>query len=258
MVLAMIALAVASWLVTILLLWSHVEAALHWLLVLALTKKLRTKVSIDTIHLQRWSVEVRGVLIANGPGNWEAPYALKLSRFRVEFTFLGLLSVLFPPNLRLGPLEFHLGFRIKKVETVEMEGLSIFLEDAEEEELHNISAVALRQASLLKRPISTRTRPRSERRATEAARSPSPPPPLCVACFDDLRLDSLAIQTAALGSRSVGTSSSLPPGWRGLTRLPRLARLTTRRPRAACGYSLRPRWSQTYQRTKASSASPSS
>ena len=173
----MVALAVASWLVTILLLWSHVEAALHWLLVLALTKKLRTKVSIDTLHLQRWCVEVRGVLIANGPGNWEAPYALKLSRFRVEFTFLGLLSVLFPPNLRLGPLEFHLGFRIKKVETVEMEDLSIFLEDADEEELHDISAVALRQASLLKRPISTRPRPRSGRGTSRRARPKKRRPP---------------------------------------------------------------------------------
>ena len=144
-------LGLAFFLALIVLLWEHVEAFLCWSLARVLSIKLRTKVSIDSLHLRRWSVELRGICISNGPGKWEAPYAIKLTRFRVQFTLLGLISVIFPPDVRIGPLEFHLGFRIKKIETVEVEGLSVFLEDADEGELP--SEPSLKQGTLLKRPL---------------------------------------------------------------------------------------------------------
>ena len=157
-VLVLVLTLIASVLLSALFLWSYIESALRWLLVLLLTKRLRTRVAIDALLLRRWSMEMRGILVENGPGKWEAPYAVNIPRIRVEFTFWGLLSVIFPPNLRLGPLEFHLGFRIKKVETIEVEGVSMFLEDAEEEDLQSIAP--LKAGQLLKRPLST-MRPRT-------------------------------------------------------------------------------------------------
>ena len=130
--------------------WQRVEKFLRWVAMVVLTKKLRAKVSIDALILRAWSFEMHGLLISNGPGAWEAPYALQLPRLRVEFTCcMGLLSTIFPPTLRLGRYEFHLGFRIKEVASVDVNGLSIFLEDADDE----ASITPLRTGVLRKRPV---------------------------------------------------------------------------------------------------------
>ena len=109
-----LALMAAATVVTLVWQWQRVEKFLRWVAMVVLTKKLRAKVSIDALILRAWSFEMHGLLISNGPGAWEAPYALQLPRLRVEFTCcMGLLSTIFPPTLRLGRYEFHLGFRIK-------------------------------------------------------------------------------------------------------------------------------------------------
>ena len=236
-VLVLVLTLIASVLLSALLLWPYIESLLRWLLVLLLTKRLRTRVAIDALLLRRWSIEMRGILVENGPGKWEAPYAVNIPRIRVEFTFWGLLSVIFPPNLRLGPLEFHLGFRIKKVETIEVEGVSMFLEDAEEEDLQSIAP--LKAGQLHKRPLST-MRPRTLAIQLHTPCLLAAPPlsssfqcPAGAACYTDPMLHWLAcvMQTVGLGPPSGGTSSSHPPGWYGLTSHPLAQR--SRRPKAS-------------------------
>lgn len=109
--------------------WERIEDLARWVLQRALTAKLGVTVTVELVVLRRWSFELRNVLIANGPGDWDAPYALQCLRLCARFSLLGLLSV-FVPNGRWGACEFLFGFRIKEVETIEVDGLSIFLEDA--------------------------------------------------------------------------------------------------------------------------------
>ena len=107
--------------------WERIEDLARWVLQRALTAKLGVTVTVELVVLRRWSFELRNVLIANGPGDWDAPYALQCLRLCARFSLLGLLSV-FVPNGRWGACEFLFGFRIKEVETIEVDGLSIFLE----------------------------------------------------------------------------------------------------------------------------------
>ena len=126
-------LGLAFFLALIVLLWEHVEALLCWSLARVLSIKLRTKVS-RFIASPQMGVELRGICISNGLESGRH-CTHQLLRFHGVYAS-GLISVIFPPDVRIGPLEFHLGFRIKKIETVEVEGLSVFLEDADEGDLH--------------------------------------------------------------------------------------------------------------------------
>ena len=91
------------------------------------------------IELRHWRIELRGLRIGNVPGEWDAPHAVTLERLRLSVGgLLGLLSLLQVPQankagapgglLRLGALEFTVGFCIKAIEELELSGISVHLE----------------------------------------------------------------------------------------------------------------------------------
>ena len=88
--------------------WDLVEAAARRLVQHALTKKLGTVWTCESLALRRDSIEFRGVLVANGPGEWASPYSLRIRRLRLQFRLVGFFSLwphLTTGHLRLGPLE---------------------------------------------------------------------------------------------------------------------------------------------------------
>ena len=131
--------------------WERIERLALWLLQHALTAKLGVPVTIKNLVLRRWSFEVHNLLIANSPGEWDAPYALQCLSLKVRFSLLGLLSVLVP-NGRWGACEFLFGFRIKEVEMIEVDGLSVFLEDAKKEGKDGALPPSLKHGNLRKEP----------------------------------------------------------------------------------------------------------
>ena len=83
---------------------SHVEPlVLTPLLVRELRKKLGgAPVRLSAVRLRRGHVELRGLRIDNGPGQWTVPCAMSLSRLRVGFRGLCVLRpcVGSPPRRR--------------------------------------------------------------------------------------------------------------------------------------------------------------
>ena len=108
----------------------HVDDAARMLLVHVLQHKMgdgalsNAPVSLESVLIRAWHVELRGLRIGNVPGAWDAPHAVQLDRLRLSVSgLLGLLSLLqVPPAnkagapgglLRAGSLEFTIGFCIK-------------------------------------------------------------------------------------------------------------------------------------------------
>ena len=136
--------------------WDLIEAAARRLAQYAFTKKLGTRWTCESLLLRRDSIEFRGVLVANGPGEWMSPYSLRIRRFRLQFRLVGFFSLiphLTTGHLRLGPLEWSLGFRVKEVEAADFEGVELFLEDARAEQ-DGVAVAALKQGVLHKAPRS--------------------------------------------------------------------------------------------------------
>ena len=95
-----------------------IEAVARHILQLAISKKIGTSWSCEALVLRYNSIEFRGVLVANGPGTWEAPFSLRFRRIRIQWSGLVAWLSLFPQLtagfLRLGALEFSLGFRVRE------------------------------------------------------------------------------------------------------------------------------------------------
>jgi hypothetical protein len=138
----------------VLLRWEWIEAAAARCCAHEFTKLLRTRWSCSKLVLRRNSIEFRNVTVDNGPGTWSAPYSLRIERLKFTFRLVGFLSGL-PEltcgHLRLGPLEFCFGFRVKECETIDMEGVTLYLEDAEDAEAEDSSTV-IKQGVLRKQP----------------------------------------------------------------------------------------------------------
>ena len=85
--------------------WPDLEDYLRCLLVKVLAKKLCTRVTVDALHLNCWGIELRGVLIANGPAGsgkqWQSPHALKLKSLKLQFGRLHSLCSVLLPTFRL-------------------------------------------------------------------------------------------------------------------------------------------------------------
>ena len=78
------------------------------------------------------SVVMRDVIVGNGPGTWEAPYLLKLQEVKVTVaSFLDLLSLPGLTVMNCWGRRFYLGFLIREIETIEVTGLSLWIEDAD-------------------------------------------------------------------------------------------------------------------------------
>ena len=99
-------------------------------------------VSLQSASLLHWGLAVEHLQIDNTlGGNWSSPFALHIDRLRIELGGpAALLSLLQLPTaaafgspciLRLGGLEFVMGFRVKVIEVLEISGLTVHLEDAE-------------------------------------------------------------------------------------------------------------------------------
>ena len=132
--------------------WPLFEA---WVLRRLFLRYLRRKTGISHITLQHLSFrrgftfELRGLRIANAPGEWRAPYALDMQRgcWRVRGVS-GLASL--PGLLRFGALEFCAGFRVKAFETVDLEGVSIHIEDGDDA---SDAGAVVRRGTLRKEPL---------------------------------------------------------------------------------------------------------
>lgn len=118
--------------------------------------QLGAPVSLGGLSLRYGYIELRDLRIGNGPGKWKAPFAIQMGRFRIELSLLGFLSLLPGPfllnDLRFGPLEFSLGFRIRQIDKITVENLVVFLEDAGDDS--EAAAVIVREGDLLKPPSS--------------------------------------------------------------------------------------------------------
>ena len=117
--------------------WSDVEDVARRLLQRYLTYKLGTRCTIQSLRLSFWGLELRNGLVANGPTArdgkpWAAPHSLRVARLRLEFgRLLNLCSVLLQP-MRLGRLGMTFLFRVREIETMEVEGLDLHLEDRDD------------------------------------------------------------------------------------------------------------------------------
>lgn len=91
------------------------------------------EVTFGTLKIRRTFVELRDVRIANSPGEFSAPYFAHLRLLRIQLTGLRDLLAL-PGVLRLGPSwSFAVGFTIRRIETVDFEGLDIRVEEKKHE-----------------------------------------------------------------------------------------------------------------------------
>jgi len=79
----------------------HVEDAARLFLVYAVQHNVGrgalkdAPVTLDSVLLRAWRIELRGLRIGNVPGEWDAPHAVRLDRLRLTVSGLvGLLSLL--------------------------------------------------------------------------------------------------------------------------------------------------------------------
>ena len=90
------------------------------------------KLTIGTVKTSchNWSIALHDIRVSNPPGAWQSPYALRIGRLHIRVSNLLSLLSLHPGGLiRLGSLEFTLGFRIKALESIEVEDTVVHLED---------------------------------------------------------------------------------------------------------------------------------
>ena len=132
--------------------WSRVEDLLRRRLVAALRAKLKVGVSLEGLSIRRTGIEIRGLLIENAPGEWSAPHAVQLDSFRFCTRPLAFLSLPGLVRLRFLPLEFCAGFRVKEIETIDIDGLTINLEDSMELNARTQSMDAADETSKPRKP----------------------------------------------------------------------------------------------------------
>ena len=152
--------------------WDFAEVVFQRALERLLTQKLGTRWSCESMVVRKNAVEFKGVLVANGPGEWEAPFSLRIRRVRLQYRLLGFMSLfgeLTAGHFRLGPLEFTFGFRVKEIEAADFAGVELYLEDAEE--VSSSSVAALKQGVLRKVPQSGFGAVRSRHGSCSASRS---------------------------------------------------------------------------------------
>ena len=58
-----------------------------------LSKKIGTRWTCEALILRRNTIELRGIQVANGPGQWTSPFSLRIGRFSMQFRLLGFLSL---------------------------------------------------------------------------------------------------------------------------------------------------------------------
>ena len=136
--------------------WDFVEAAFRHALSFAISKKIGTRWSCDKITLRSGSIAFENILIANGPGNWSAPFSVRMRRLRLTFRLVGFFSLWAPLTCgqnRVGSLDFDFGFRVKELETADFEDVEVYLEEAEEADAPpNSSATVIKKGVLRKAP----------------------------------------------------------------------------------------------------------
>ena len=109
-------------------------------------------VHLGSVSWSLWSITLSDLRIDNGPGTWSVPHALHIERLHASVgSFLAVLA-LHPgcqPNLqRVGPFEFTFGFRVKAIDTLELDGCQLYVEAAEEQD-----ARVLMRGNLRKEPM---------------------------------------------------------------------------------------------------------
>ena len=106
-----------------------------------------------------WSIALHDIRVSNPPGAWQSPYALRIGRLHIRVNNLLSLLSLHPGGLiRLGSLEFTLGFRIKALESIEVEDTVVHLEDGAVDACGSVfssqlSSARLKQGMIRKEPL---------------------------------------------------------------------------------------------------------
>ena len=132
-------------------------------------------VSLGALAVRGWSLELRHLRIGNVHGggySWSAPFVLHIDYLRVNVGGpIRLLSLVQLPAaeaidapagiVRVGPLDLIVGFRVKAIEEIDIEGLQLYLEDARPEDadggpLAAVSEAVLMRGRLHKDPINGR------------------------------------------------------------------------------------------------------
>jgi hypothetical protein len=136
--------------------WERFEEVVRVQVELAASKELGVKVSLENIKLRllHGLVEVRGLTVANGPGDWKAPHFLSLRQVNVRAR--GPLTLASLPGLvRFGPQgEWAAGSLVRHLEEVTVEGLHGFLE---EETTTEKEATSSNPLALLKNKLAAAT-----------------------------------------------------------------------------------------------------
>lgn len=136
--------------------WDLVEFTARIAVQQILTRKIGTSWRCDKMVCARNHVEFQNVIVANGPGVWEAPYSLRIKKLYIQFRLIGWISLwpqLTAGHYRIGPLELTAGFRVKEMEAADYEGIELYLEDAETNVDTSVFSV-LKQSTMLKAPQS--------------------------------------------------------------------------------------------------------
>ena len=139
-------------------LYVHGSKLLHAACVFALQHKLHVQVTLEAVAVRlslrgENIVELRGLTVANADGNWSVPHAFRLRHLRLCCRgLLGLLSLI--KLVRVGEHELVLGFRVKEIETLDIEDCELFLEDAVADA--SGAASVLLRGTLRKEPLSSR------------------------------------------------------------------------------------------------------
>lgn len=131
--------------------WEMIEERLHRKLEAWVSRKLGgVAVSAEVARLRFKGIELRNVQIGNSPGEFAAPYFLRLRVLRVRVAGVFQLVTL-PGIVPFGGGLFALGFCTRSIETIEVEGLDVRVEHKkldDDKTLSNCAFVATVQAEL--------------------------------------------------------------------------------------------------------------
>ena len=116
--------------------WEEIEAMLAKKMGEAMSKELGTTVTIEKLTMRPLAGQcgMRGITLANGPGEWDAPYFMRLEEAHVVTSggFKGFVTL---PGLASVPCfegnTFKVGFDTRAIDTISVSGARVHIEAKE-------------------------------------------------------------------------------------------------------------------------------
>ena len=98
-----------------------------------MSTSLDVPVSLRSITIRRWGLEVTGLNVENAAGSSE-PYSVRLGQLRIELAGIkGWFTLIFGLR-RFDGGRFMFGYRTTEIETLSIDGLELYLEPRSSED----------------------------------------------------------------------------------------------------------------------------